>query len=269
MAIGTEEPKAVLRLTKDLRDAAASMTVHEARFLVDSYYTMQENRKRSANQIRAMGESGEPCEVLEWLMENSRILEGRIKAALDKFSMGSALGGAARNVLGIGPVIAAGLLSHIDIEKARYPSSIWRFAGLDPTQVWKKGQKRPWNAQLKTLCWKAGDSFVKLGGKGFYGAWYREVKESLVERNEAGEFAPAAAEVLANRPKHAQAAIYTEGRLPDGHVDMRARRQTVKMFLAHYWEVGKRLAGEAPPKPYAISVLGHGHYVPPPEEWGM
>ena len=47
------------KLTKDIRAAAAHLTDHEARFLVDYYYIAQEDRKRSTNQVRALDESKE------------------------------------------------------------------------------------------------------------------------------------------------------------------------------------------------------------------
>jgi hypothetical protein len=44
------------------------------------------------------------------------------------------------------------LLARIDIVKAPTAGHIWRYAGLDPTVRWNKGEKRPWNAGLKVLC---------------------------------------------------------------------------------------------------------------------
>ena len=50
---------------EDLRKAADTLTAHEARFLVDMYYTMQETRKRSANQVRALTSSGAPNDCVQ------------------------------------------------------------------------------------------------------------------------------------------------------------------------------------------------------------
>ena len=57
-------------------------------------------------------------------------------------------------------------------------SGIDASAGLDPTVTWGKGERRPWNAELKVLCWKLGDSFVKVSNKegALYGRIYRERK---------------------------------------------------------------------------------------------
>jgi hypothetical protein len=152
------------RLSRDLRKAATTLSADEARFLVDAYYQMQDNRIRSAAQVRQLTESGEPHDVLRWLEGNAETLENSIKSALDKYSASHTVGAWARSVVGVGPVICAGLLAHIDITKAPTAGHIWNYAGLNPSISWEKGQKRPWNSALKTLCWKLGESFVKVSG---------------------------------------------------------------------------------------------------------
>lgn len=155
----------IKRLTRDLATAAVTLSKKEARYLVDAYYQMQHNRITSNNQIRAMSESEEPHSVIQWLADQDTVLENQIKRALDKWTDSLHMGRYAKNICGIGPVISAGLLAHIDITKAPTAGHIWRFCGLDPTLKWEKGQKRPYNASLKTLvAFKAGESFVKVQG---------------------------------------------------------------------------------------------------------
>lgn len=260
----------VARMTRDLRAAAATLSDHEARFLVDAYYMMQENRIRSAHQVRQLGQSGEPNSVLSFLEDQSSTIEGQIKSALDRYSGAHPVGQWMRAQKGIGPVLAAGLLAHIDITKAPTVGHIWRFAGLDPTQKWEKGQKRPWNAALKTLCWKIGESFVKVSGAedAYYGGVYRGRKEAEVARNERGEFAEQAAAVLAAKKigKDTEAfKAYSVGKLPAAHLHARAKRYAVKLFLAHMHEVWYRQHyGTEPPLPYPIAILGHAHRIPAP-----
>src|SRR5574337_629217 len=156
------EVEAVTRMTRDIAKAASTLSDDEAIYLVDAYYMMQDDRKRSHNQVRAMGESAEPNSVIAWLATQSTTLENQIKRALDQYTEGHAMGSWMRSIHGIGPVLSAGLLAHIDIAQAPTVGHIWRFAGLDPTTKWEKGQKRPFNAKLKTLCWKIGQSFMKF-----------------------------------------------------------------------------------------------------------
>ena len=261
--------KPVDRLARDLLKAAATLSDREARFLVDAYYSMQEERKRANNQLRAM--AAEPHAVIEWLATQNETLEGQIKRALDVYSDAHPVGQWLKSLHGIGPVIAAGLLAHIDITKAPTAGHIWRFAGLDPTMQWKKGQKRPWNASLRTLCWKIGQSFVKFSGSEacIYGAvTYRKRKEMEVARNEAGHNAERAKQILAeknfDKSTEAYKALVT-GKLPPAQIDARARRYAVKLFLSHLQMVWFFIAEhKLPPLPYPIAHLNHAHMVPPP-----
>jgi hypothetical protein len=261
------ELNAIERLTKDLANASRTLGQSETRFLVDAYYMMQEQRKRTANQVLAMSGSTEPHDVLQWFLDQNKTLENQVKRALTKYAEGHPVGQRMMGVVGIGPVITAGLLAHIDIHQAPTVGHIWRFAGLDPTSSWEKGERRPWNAALKTLCWKIGESFVKIKGKddGFYGQLYDQRKAYEHAKNERLEYADQAAAVLKSRPTHKQKAIYAEGKLPDGHIHARAKRYAVKLFLAHLHEVWYREEfGKAPPPPYPIAQLGHAHKVEPP-----
>lgn len=252
----------VLRLSKDLKNVSKILSKQEARYLVDTYYLIQDQRKRADNQIRAFTESGEPHDVIDWLSANTRTLENQIKRALDAFSSASEIGVWSRSVIGIGPVIAAGLIAHIDIEKAKTAGSIWRYAGLDPSLEWKKGEKRPWNASLKVLCWKIGESFVKVSGKedSLYGRLYIQRKERDTELSEAGEYADYAIARASKVGKNTEAyKAYVQGKLPKGQIHARAKRYAVKIFLSHYHEKLWELTyGEAYPRaPYPIDRLGH------------
>jgi Transposase IS116/IS110/IS902 family len=144
--------EALQKLRRDLKTSARTLGKDEARFLVDSYYALQQFRISSAHQVRQLTESGEPTEVLSFFGDQFETLEKQIKGALDAYSDGQLVGRWAKSITGIGPVITAGLLAHIDIKEAPTVGHIWRYAGLDPTSVWDKGEKRPWNASLKTLC---------------------------------------------------------------------------------------------------------------------
>ncbi len=259
----TLEP--VKRLGRDLISATATLSDAEARYLVDSYYQMQGNRITAQHQIRCMTDTAERHLVLSWVMANAELLENQINRALDAYSKVSEIGRWSRDVKGVGPVIAAGLLAHIDITKAPTAGHIWRFAGLDPTRTWGKKQKRPWNASLKTLCWKLGESFVKVSGKddAVYGKIYLERKEYENAKNENGDYreqAEAGAKRVGKSTESYKS--YKEGKLPKGHIHARAKRYAVKLFLSHWHENAYRFEyGQEPPLPYPIAVLGHAHKI--------
>lgn len=290
-------PDAVAALSRDLRKAAATLSVAEARYLVDTYYQMQEQRIRAAHQGRAMEESGEPHAVLTWLGQQTATLEAQIRSALGKFAEAHAVGRWALAQKGIGPVIAAGLLAHIDLEpwrcfradqrekpcregspctptcrrvRTETVGKIWRFAGLDPTVTWGKGERRPWNARLKLLCWKIGDSFTKQAGRedAFYGQLYVQRRDIERQKNAAGAFAEQAARQLATRKYGKSTEAYkalSAGRLPDAQIILRSQRWATKLFLSHYHHVAYvDRFGTQPPKPFVIEHLGHVDLIPPP-----
>jgi hypothetical protein len=258
------------RLKRDVKTSFTTLTVPQARYLVDSYYTIQEYRKASGNQVFALTGTEEPHEVISWLQSQTLLLEGQIKNILDGWSNQQPLGQWARSITGIGPVIASGLLAHIDIMKAPTVGHIWRFAGLDPTSVWGKRQKRPWNAALKVLCWKIGESFVKVStnANDVYGKVYIDRKGQEQAANEVGTFAEQAKKILETRKiGHDTDAYkaYSIGKLPPAHIHARAKRYAVKLFLAHYHHVAYELQFKtAPPRPYVIEHLGHVHFIAPP-----
>lgn len=269
MDSATLEP--IQRLSRDLAKAAIVLSRNEARYLVDSYYQLQEVRKGTANQISSMSESGEPCSVLTWFRDNSESLEGQIKRALGSYASGQRVGRWSQSVIGIGPVIAAGLLAHIDIEKAPTVGHIWRFAGLDPTVEWNKGERRPFNANLKVLCWKIGQSFLKFSNHDdcLYGHLLRKRWELEKSRNDAGKFAEQAAKKLAKFKigKSTEAyKAYSAGILPPAHILQRSCRYATKLFLAHWQHVAwESQFGVPPVKPYVFEHLaGHANYIAPP-----
>lgn len=271
------EPEIVF-LRKDLRDAVKTLAArgpaghNEVRYLVSQYYIIQKDRMRATSRSKKLEESGQPSSMLSWAAAKSEDIEGYIRNFLDIYTQEepSGMGAWARSNYGIGPVIAAGLLAHVDMTKALSISKLWSYAGLNPNAVWKKGQKRPWNPALKTLCFKIGDSFVKFHKqeKCFYGKLYREFKDQEIARNESGQYKDKAAQILIakNWDKTTDAyKAYITGIFPPAHIDMRARRRVVKIFLQHYWvEYYRRFYRKEPPAPYVFDHMKHVDYIASP-----
>lgn len=191
------------KMSKDLLNAAITLTLHQVRFLSDYYYQMQRNRIRTAHQISSMKRNSvklhlpeEPHAMLDWLFNRNERLEFQVAAALVRFSVTSPLGVWAQSNAGIGPIIAATLMSNFDPERAPTAGHYMSFAGLNPTAKWLPKTERPWNARLKTLMWKVGQSFVKVSNDpdAYYGQHYVQRKAYEVARNLRGELAQKAAE---------------------------------------------------------------------------
>jgi hypothetical protein len=199
--------EALAKLTKDLKAGAGTMTKVEARFIVDTYYRMQDARIRNQGQIRAISQKadeGETHFVLSFFLKNFEILENQMKHTLQAYAESSVPGRWLKSICGIGPVISAGLLAHVDVTRAKYAGQVWRYAGICNPKVdkWEKGQKRPFNQKLKTLIvFKAGESFVKVQNKDndIYGKIFAQRKREYIRKNQEGLLSAAAREVLASK----------------------------------------------------------------------
>lgn len=253
------------------------------RRLTDIYYDVQDVRIRTANRIRAFpikSVIGFPGELLKIEKEAKKQLQWRVK---DVPIFAEWL----KQVKGIGPCLSGGLISVImvkfelkdslddvsDVQKQfalktkdkkfRVPiirgisafanvSKLWKFAGLDVVDGHaprrRRGKTISYNPRLRVICWKIGESFVKT--KGFYRLQYEMFRKMEDER----EFI---CEVCKKNHKKAKQCI-------KGHRYARAKRKTVKMFIAHLFDQWYKLEGLTPPKPYVHSFLGHSEYIPPP-----
>jgi hypothetical protein len=318
-----EEIKIIKLLTRDLRAAAEAFGPRDARYAVDLYYQMQAARIRAAHFARTAGEAAEPNFAIADIRHWHETLEGRVAAMLHAYAKAQPVGLWMLSLKGIGRVIAAGLLAHIDISRSPTVGHIWSFAGLNPDVEWlgqDRGRKlvqdvigdaelapehlleianrthrsvetiqrlsispatgkqtkqalaaglarRPWNADLKRLCWLLGESFVKVSNRegDVYGHIYVQRKLYEQEKNLNGDYADVAANMLATRRigKETKAyQAYADGKLPDGHIHSRSKRYAVKLFLSAlhevlYWDQHHQL----PPLPYIIATSPmHTHY---------
>lgn len=260
--------ESIIRLNQDLRKSSRLLGRQSARRLVDFYYQIQNFRTTSANQVRE-AQSGDPSLVLDWVFTNMRRMESDIQRALGEFASRYKIGQWMQSITGIGPVISAGMLAHLDIRKAKTAGQFWRFAGYDPTVKWEKKTKRPWNADLKCLCYKMSDCFVKFQNhkNDYYGAIYVKRKAYEEQRNQTGELAEQAASILINkkfRDDTKAKEAYQSGKLPPAHIHARACRYTAKMFLSHlHTAMYVDYFGEQPPVPYAFEHLegNHRHFI--------
>ena len=148
-------------------------------------------------------------------------------------------------IKGISSVLGSNLIKNFGYcETYQYVSSLWRHCGFDPdgAKGRKKGEKIHYNPKLKTLCWKIGDSFVKQRTQPYRKIYDNEkIRQLKLMENEAE-----------NAPKNKL------------HADLRARRKMVKIFLQHYYLVGRTLKKIAVTKPYPHDKMGHKHFIPPP-----
>lgn len=164
-----------------------------------------------------------------------------------------------KDVKGVGGTMAAVIISEFDIHKAKYVSSMWKYAGLDTVVLedgTTEGRSRKkdhlvdveyvdsqgevktkksitFNPFLKTkLIGVLGSSFLRAGGK------YREVYDNYKHR-------------LVNHPKHQNKT--------KGHIHNMAVRYMVKIFIQDLYVAWKEVEGLEAHPPYHEAKLGLVH----------
>lgn len=128
----------------------------------------------------------------------------------------------------------------------------------------------PYNRNLKKLMYKVGASFVWQCNKpdSLYGRLFNERKQYEMERNEAGEYADQAANILATK-KYGKSTVaykaYSEGKLPKAHIISRSMRYAEKIFLSHLFEEMYRVRyNQIPPRYYTLEHCdGHHDEIQP------
>lgn len=155
----------------------------------------------------------------------------------------------------------------------------------------------PYNKDLKVICWKCGQQFVKVANRdSLYGRIYAERRIYETERNEMGLYANQAKMILGqdydynptdfaivdeedsefyknandilrgkNYGKSTDAyEALTNGRLPKAQIQARAERYAVKLFISHLYEMMyEDKYGKKAPNPYVIEHMGHKDYIGP------
>ena len=284
----------VANLIHALRANSKGLTREAARSLVRTYYQMQKTRILLGNRASALQRAELNSDHLNGIADMFMELEKEVAVWLDAFSGSHPVGVWARGQYGVGPVLAAGLLAALDMEKTPYVSSFWALCGLDPTKVWEKGKKAPHNPELKALCWKLGESFVKVSNNenAFYSKVYADRKLYEWAKNLRGEYA----DLVGKRnytygddtesykwtsgqykgvvnhfegnytPIFAGAAAERVAMIPPQAIHSRAKRYAVKLFLSHFWQKSFEHAypGKEAPHPWVTTYGGHSHIIPPP-----
>lgn len=177
----------------------------------------------------------------------------RLKTVLQDFPIYT---GFLDGVKGIGPAMGGVIISEIDISKAKYPSSLWKYAGLDVADDGRGRSKRKehlvdveyetkdgeqairkgitFNPFLKTkLVGVLGSSFLRQGSPG-----YRDIYDAYKHR-------------LQNHSVHKDKSV--------GHRHNMAIRYMIKMFLIDLHGIWRELEGYPAAAPYNEAKLGLLH----------
>jgi hypothetical protein len=234
---------------------------------IELFYDAQKLRIMHQNKERTESTRDLTNWFHEWLAKGEKVISAKLTQWV-KSDRSPQEAKWAYSQIGLGPILAAGLAAHIDVTKADSISAVWKFAGLAPGFDRRtKGKTLPYNSRLKVLCWKIGESFVKVSGKegAVYGQFYASFKADEINRNETGRYREAAARELASKKfsDNATKKRLLEGKLSDGHLHSRAKRRAVKLFLSHYYLKGREYRGLPVREPYAIVIQGHDGMIEP------
>lgn len=127
----------------------------------------------------------------------------------------------------------------------------------------------PYNLELKKKCFLIGESFMKQSNRegSLYGRIYKQRKLEETFKNDRGDYAKDAKRILESKDwskdTETKKALL-EGRLSAGHINMRAKRYAVKLFISHVFEaMYYDRYRETPPNPYVIEYMGHHDYIAP------
>ena len=162
------------------------------------------------------------------------------------------------NLRSVGENTAAYMLVYIDIEKARHPSSLWKYAGLhaSSSQRYQKGVAGGGNKRLRSALWNMANSQMKQQGV------YREVYDNVKNRLSVSE------KETKTRNTQGKEVVCKWKDTKPGHRHGAAIRAIMKHFLADYWYVARTLKGLETNPTYAEAQLGMSHKTIKPEERG-
>lgn len=141
-------------------DVELPSTANEARFLIDNYYQVQQNRITAESQRRALlqgadtnsqdkKKSDEKLSSLDFVYEQYVAMEANAKSLLAAYCESNPLSNWASKVTGIGPVLAASLPAYLSIKKEpdgstkMHAGSWWSYCGLNDNN-------RPWLGKEKS-----------------------------------------------------------------------------------------------------------------------
>lgn len=156
-----------------------------------------------------------------------------------------------KNIKGISHLLSAQLISYIDIKKFRQVSSLWHYCGMHvkngiaPKR--SKGNKIDWNPQMRMICYKISDSFIKQRTLKYRDIYDKEKAKQLILLEDQVNINNHQQNVSKRKKKEVEiihemnTMIILAPPQSKGHADMRARRKAVKEFLKDLFLEWKRL----------------------------
>lgn len=169
-------------------------------------------------------------------LELEKDVEYQIKQEIDNYLIIEYL----IEVKGVGPMLAAKLVSMIDIHICDTVSSLWRYCGqavIDGKAERRvSGEKLHYNHRLKSIIFVLAGSFLRCNSP------YREIYDRAKD-------------------------FYTDNRKEwtKLHIHLASIRKMMKVFLQHLWLTWRKIEGLPTRNLYVEDYLGHTHIAEPHE----
>ena len=238
-------------------------SLNEIKKLIDAREQLRKQVNSAGNRLlafqRRTDELDEATKLfIEDQMSSAVKAMGKLDRRIEKEIKASpeAIVHSALNVVGVGKITVAYMMTYIDIHKARHASSLWSYCGLHKSsnERYKKGVAGGGNKTLRTVLYTMADSMMKNKN-----CPYRLVYDRAKAQKEQSE--------------HMVQSRNTQGKLVEvmwkdtkpSHRHGHALRQMMKHFLADWWFAHRTLEGLETRPLYVQEKLGHTGIINPQE----
>lgn len=261
----------VLRALVDLRDRQ----IQKARIQFG-------NRLAALDNASDNGTSSKQRQVVERWLEVFKALEEQLDRDITEAVKDVLIFEELEGIKGIGPLLAAKMLSMIDIEQAGTVSALWRYSGYGVGKYWTNGDGKV-KAPLNGLVYdKDKSERVRVTPEPEPDWTLEEMRDRPVEgyllsynkRLKTTLYLVASSFMKCGSPYRQ---IYDQAKVkyeqttdwPKGHIHRAATRKMIKIFLSHLWERWRLAEGLPIRRAYVLDELGHEmEYTPQEFGWG-
>jgi hypothetical protein len=237
--------------------------IHNLKVMMDGREQMRKLVNSFNNRILAMKRGTDDLDekTLEWLeakLKEAKSELSKIDRRIEKYMkiyMTLPIVKKAMAIKGLGAVTIAYMLIYIDIEKARYASSLWSYTGLDKPshKRYEKTVAGGGNKTLRTALYAMAESMIKTRSV------YRDVYDAEKEKLSASE------KVTNSRNTQGKMIECMWKDTKPCHRHGAAIRKMIKHFLADFWFVWRSSEGLPTAALYVQEKMGHKGIIRPEE----
>lgn len=236
--------------------------LEQLKVLIDAREQLRKSFNSDNNRMLAMKRGTDQLDELtfEYLERKS----GETKKELSKIdrriekhlkSMDHPIIKSALGIKGLGANTVAYMMTYIDIEKAQYASSLWKYCGYHAAshERYEKGISGGGNKNLRNVLYTMADSMIKTR------SIYRDVYDNTKKQLEASK------KVTKSRNTQGKLIECMWSETKPCHRHGAAMRKMIKHFLADWWFVHRTLEGLPTAPLYVEEKLGHTGIIKPKE----